>query len=81
MCKIWQQTDRQVLADGDVAHEVGQNLNRQTIYTSTQYKQQEDALLGMADSLNQRSSKVVASDKIDAGIANLQGWISREKGH
>jgi ATP-dependent exoDNAse (exonuclease V) alpha subunit len=72
-------TDK-LLSDSGVAHEVGQNLNRQTIYTSTQYKQQEEALLGMADSLNQRSSKVVSAVKVDAGIANLEGWISREKG-
>jgi ATP-dependent exoDNAse (exonuclease V) alpha subunit len=72
-------TDK-LLADRGVAHEVGQNLNRQKIYTSTQYKQQEEALLGMADSLHQKSSKVVAEEKIDSGISNLEGWISREKG-
>jgi ATP-dependent exoDNAse (exonuclease V) alpha subunit/phage/plasmid primase-like uncharacterized protein len=71
-------TDK-LLADRGVVHEVGQNLNRQKIYTSTQYKQQEEALLGMADSLNKRATKVISAEKIDAGIANLQGWISREK--
>ena len=71
-------TDK-LLADRGVVHEVGRNLNRQKIYTSTQYKQQEEALLGMADNLNQRSSKVVSAERIDAGIANLEGWISREK--
>ncbi len=71
-------TDK-LLADRGVAHEVGQNLNRQKIYTSTQYRQQEESLLGMADSLDRKASKVISAEKIDAGIANLQGWISREK--
>jgi ATP-dependent exoDNAse (exonuclease V) alpha subunit len=70
----------QLLANHGVAHEVGQNLNRQKIYTSTQYRQQEEALLVMADNLSQRSSKVVSAEKIDAGIGNLEGWIAREKG-
>jgi ATP-dependent exoDNAse (exonuclease V) alpha subunit len=71
-------TDK-LLADRNVSHEVGQNLNRQTIYTSTLYKQHEEALLKMTNSLNQRATKLIPAEKIDAGIANLQGWISREK--
>ncbi len=71
-------TDK-LLADRNVSHEVGQNLNRQAIYTSTLYKQHEESLLGMTDSLNQRATKVISAEKIDAGIANIQGWISREK--
>ncbi len=73
-------TDR-LLADRGVSHEVGQNLNRQTIYTSIQYRQQEEALLGLADGLNKRASKTVYSEKIDQGIRNLEQWTSREKGH
>jgi ATP-dependent exoDNAse (exonuclease V) alpha subunit/phage/plasmid primase-like uncharacterized protein len=73
-------TDK-MLSDSSFAHEVGHNLNREKIYTSTQYKQQEESLLGMADSLNQRASKAVSSEKIDQGIRDLEQWTSREKGH
>lgn len=69
-----------LLADGDVSHQVGQNLNRQTIYTSTLYKQQEEALLGLADGLNKKASKAISTEKIDQGIRNLEQWTSREKG-
>lgn len=70
-----------LLSDSGSAHHVGHNLNREKIYTSSHYKQQEESLLGMADRLNQRASKSISSEKIDQGIRNLEQWTSREKGH
>lgn len=69
-----------LLSDRGVVHEVGQNLNRQKIYTSVSYQQQEEAILGMTDRLHQKTSKVIADEKIGQGIQILEREKSREQG-
>lgn len=61
-------TDR-LLGNQDIAAEVGENLNRDIVFTSTAYKKQEENLVQLADTLHQRSTKVVSESIITKALA------------
>jgi hypothetical protein len=69
-----------LLIDTDVSHKIGANMNRDVIYTSTQYKTQEEALLSMADLLNEKASKMFSAEAVTRVIANLEQRKSQETG-
>lgn len=60
-------TDR-LLDNQDIASKVGENLNRDIVFTSTAYKNQEENLVQLADTLHQRSTKVVSDNIIRKAI-------------
>jgi len=60
-------TDR-LLVDQEVVSEVGGNLNRDRIFTSTLYKKQEEHLLELATALDQRSTKEIPEDGLGRAI-------------
>lgn len=62
----------QLLCDESVSHKVGANINRDIIYTSTTYKNQEESLLQMADMLHAKTTKVMSSEGIALGIKRLE---------
>lgn len=60
-------TDR-LLEDNGITHFVGENINRDKVFTSITYKQQEEKLLALADTLNQRQGKSVSESAIVKSI-------------
>jgi len=66
-------TDR-LLEDNELTHFVGENINRDKVFTSVAYKQQEEKLLQLADTLHQRQSKSVSE------LAIVQSIEARETG-
>ncbi|OJW53855.1 MAG: hypothetical protein BGO67_07110 [Alphaproteobacteria bacterium 41-28] len=75
-------TDR-LLENQEITSEIGENLNRDRIFTSAVYKKQEEDVMGLADTLHQRSTKVVSEDiivrAIEAGEAELGNGFSEEQ--
>lgn len=75
-------TDR-LLGDQDIAHEVGENLNRDSIFTSAAYKKQEEHVVELVDTLHQRSTKSMSEDiilrAIEYGEAELGKPFSDEQ--
>jgi ATP-dependent exoDNAse (exonuclease V) alpha subunit len=75
----------QLLTNTAVSHEVGENLNRHKVFTSSAYKQQEETLLGLADMMSQRQSKGVSLDFVERAIGNREAdlWfeLSGEQRH
>jgi ATP-dependent exoDNAse (exonuclease V) alpha subunit len=69
-------TDR-LLDNQDVATEVGENLNRDIVFTSTAYKKQEESLVQLADTLHQRSTKIVSEDIILKALAYGEEQLGR----
>jgi ATP-dependent exoDNAse (exonuclease V) alpha subunit len=72
-----------LLGDSGITHFVGENVNRDKVFTSVSYKQQEEKLLVLADSLSQRQSKAVSQEaigkSIDAREAELGFELSDEQ--
>lgn len=60
-------TDR-LLENNSITHFVGENINRDKVFTSVTYKQQEEKLLQLVDTLNQRQGKAVSIEAIDKSI-------------
>lgn len=60
-------TDR-LLGDDKLTHFVGENINRDKVFTSVIYKQQEEKLLQLADTLHQRHGKFVSEESIAKSI-------------
>ncbi|HUX78159.1 MAG TPA: AAA family ATPase, partial [Alphaproteobacteria bacterium] len=75
-------TDR-LLANQEMTSEIGENLNRDRVFTSTLYKKQEEYVLELADTLHQRSTKEVAEDTIlqaiEKGEVELGSGFSEEQ--
>lgn len=64
-------TDR-VLGDLEIASPVGENINRDAIFTSTAYKKQKEKMVELADELNKRSSKEIPESAITAAIKSRE---------
>lgn len=64
-----------LIDDREVVHEVGENLNRDRIFSSAAYKKQEEALIERADTLQERQSKDVSSDLIVQAIKNRESEL------
>jgi ATP-dependent exoDNAse (exonuclease V) alpha subunit len=75
-------TDR-LLENQEITSEIGENLNRDRIFTSASYKKQEEHVMGLADALHKRSTKAVSEDiilrAIEAGEAELGSGFSTEQ--
>ena len=68
----------ELLDNKDVTYAVGENINRERIFTSTAYKAQEDTLLHLADTLSQRQTKAVYPDLIQQGIVNREAELKND---
>ncbi|MBL8676332.1 MAG: MobA/MobL family protein, partial [Alphaproteobacteria bacterium] len=77
-----QLTDR-LLGDKEVSSEVGENINREQIFTPAAYKKQEEHVVDLADTLHQRSTKEVSEEvvwrAIEKGEAELGNSFSEEQ--
>ncbi|HQS84660.1 MAG TPA: MobA/MobL family protein [Alphaproteobacteria bacterium] len=61
-----------LLKDFELTQPVGENINRDPIFTSTTYKNQEEKILSLADTLHRESSKNIAPELItDALTKNI----------
>ncbi len=65
----------QLIDDSAVVHEVGENLNRDRVFTSAAYKKQEETLIERGDVLQGRRSKDVSSDLITQAIKNREAEL------
>jgi len=70
--KLASQFTDQLLSKDDIAHRVGENLNRDAVFTSASYKKQEDQIRTYGDVLQARESKTVASDLVAKAIQNRE---------
>lgn len=66
--KLASQFTDQLLENKDVTSEVGENLNRDHLFTSRTYKEQEDKITQLADTLHQSNTKTVAEEVISKVI-------------
>lgn len=62
----------QLLENKEVSYEVGENINRDRIFTSAAYKKQEEKLVCLADSLHQKQTKVVSKEGIIRAIETCE---------
>ncbi len=68
----------QLLVDKEVVHEIGENINRDPLFTSTAYKKQEEQIIEMADTLQGRQTKIISQDLIQAAIKNRENELCHE---
>lgn len=61
-----------LISNPDVVHRIGKNPNRETVFTSTVYKDQEEKLVRFSDSLHQKSSKTVTEAQIASAIQTCE---------
>jgi ATP-dependent exoDNAse (exonuclease V) alpha subunit len=62
----------QLLGNNDISYEVGENLHRNKIFTSSAYKKQEENLVQLADALSQRHTKDVSQDLMTRAIEHRE---------
>lgn len=62
----------QLLSNEEIAHRVGENLNRDPVFTSTAYKKQEEQILSFGEDLFKRQSKSVSDDVVENAIQNRE---------
>lgn len=67
-----------LLEDNALTHFVGENINRDKVFTSASYKQQEEKLLQLGDTLHQRQSKSVAESSIAQSIKSRETELGFE---
>jgi ATP-dependent exoDNAse (exonuclease V) alpha subunit len=58
----------QLLENKEIAHKVGENINRENVFTSALYKKQEDHITGLADALHKRETKSLTEENIKSSI-------------
>ena len=68
----------QLLSNEEIAHRVGENINRDPVFTSTSYKKQEEKILSFGDVLFKRQSKSVADDFVEKAIQNREADLGFE---
>ncbi|HUX79178.1 MAG TPA: MobA/MobL family protein [Alphaproteobacteria bacterium] len=64
-------TDR-LLSNEAISYRVGENLNRDVVFTSTVYRKQEEQIIGFGDALHHHQSKSVSDDLIKKAIQNRE---------
>jgi len=57
-----------LLENADVVASVGENLNREKVFTSASYKKQEEHTLHLGETLYQRQTKTVSDDLVSKSI-------------
>ncbi|MBA3814377.1 MAG: MobA/MobL family protein [Alphaproteobacteria bacterium] len=67
-----------LLEDDGITHFVGENINREKVFTSFDYKKQEEKLLQLADTLHQRQTKSVSGESIATSIGNREAELGFE---
>ena len=64
-----------LLENPDIAFDVGENLNRERIFTSTAYKKQEEHIMALAQGLDERSSKAVTEENLALAIEHGEALL------
>lgn len=60
-------TDK-LLGDSQITHRVGENVNRETSFTSAAYQKEEEKIVRLADTLHQRCSKSLAHEQVQDAL-------------
>lgn len=62
----------QLLSNEKISYRVGENINRDPVFTSASYKKQEDQILSFGDILHKSQSKSVSDDLITKSVQNRE---------
>jgi ATP-dependent exoDNAse (exonuclease V) alpha subunit len=62
----------QLVENQEITHTVGENLNRELLFTSVSYQKQEEKLLGFADTLHHKQTKPVTEEAIRNAIKTCE---------
>lgn len=65
----------QLINDEQVTYEIGEDINRNRLFASVDYKKQEEAIIERVDMLHGRCTKEVSSDVIAQAIKNREGEL------
>ena len=69
----------QLLENKEIAERVGNNINREEVFTSTHYKKQEDHITTLSETLHKRQTKSVSQDIIDRSIRGEEVEFYKEQ--
>ncbi|MBT5390687.1 MAG: AAA family ATPase [Alphaproteobacteria bacterium] len=69
----------QLLENKEISEKLGNNINREEVFTSTHYKEQEDTITTLADTLHKRQTKSVSQAFIDRSIGSQEVEFFKEQ--